>query len=103
MAGLFKDDIDDCEAPRPDGLQRHQLKAAAAPGTPLKDLIEDPCAPAPQPSGNFADLESLLEQLGAPPVFELGNPLPEEKFMPKPRVGDCPASHNRALLDEDSH
>jgi hypothetical protein len=80
MAGLFKDDIDDFEAPRPKGLQRHQLKV--------------------QPSGNFQDLESLLDQLGAAPVFELGNPLPQEKFMPKPRAGNCHASHNRFLLDE---
>lgn len=51
--------------------------------------------------GNFKDLDSLIEQLGAPPVFELGKPLPDEKFMLKLRVGNCPASHNRALLDED--
>ena len=100
MAGLFKDDIDVFETPKPNGLQRHQLKAVAAPAIPLRELVEDVCAV--QPSGNFADLEGLLGQLGAPPVFELGNPLPEEKFMPKPRVGDCPASHNRALLDDDA-
>lgn len=100
MAGLFLGDIDDFEAPKPDGLQRHQLKAATAPAIPLRELVED--APAEQPSGNFADLESLMGQLGAAPVFELGNPLPQEKFMPKRRVGDCPASHNRALLDQDA-
>lgn len=100
MAGLFKGDIDDFEAPKPNGLQRHQLKAAAAPAIPLRELVEK--AGGPQLSGNFADLESLLEELGAAPVFELGNPLPQEKFMPRPRVGDCPASHNRALLDDDA-
>lgn len=100
MAGLFKGDIDKREAPRSTGLQRHQVKAAAAPAIPLKELAGNP--PAAQTIGNFADLEGLLEQLGVPPVFELGNPLPEEKFMPQRRVGDCPASHNRALLDEDA-
>ena len=100
MAGLLKGDIDKRETPRPTGLQRHQLKAAASAAIPLKELANDP--PASQATGNFADLESLLEQLGAPPVFELGNPLPSEKFMPRRRVGDCPASHNRALLDEDA-
>ena len=76
MAGLFKGDIEASEV-------MHRL---------------DPIAQ--QPDGNFNDLESLLEQLGAPPVFELGNPLPQERFMPKGRIGDCPASHNRALLDQ---
>jgi hypothetical protein len=52
--------------------------------------------------GNFEDLERLLEQLGAPPVFELGKPLPDERFMLRTRVGTCPAAHNRALLDEDA-
>jgi len=99
MAGLFKGEIEGLEGRRK-GLQRHQLKAAAAPGIPLSELAKE--AAAPQSSGNFKDLESLLEQLGALPVFELGNPLPQEKFMPKPRVGDCHASHNCALLDEGS-
>jgi hypothetical protein len=44
----------------------------------------------------------LLEQLGAPPVFELGKPLPQGKFLLRMRVGSCPAAHNRALLDEKS-
>jgi len=99
MAGLFKGEIEGLEGRRT-GLQRHQLKAAAAPGIPLSELAKE--AAAPQSSGNFKDLESLLEQLGALPGFELGNPLPEEKFMPKPRVGDCHASHNCALLDKGS-
>lgn len=100
MAGLFKGDIDDFEAPKPRGLPRHQLKATESPAIPLRELVEG--APPPEPSGNFADLDSLLAQLGAPPVFELGNPLPEGRFMPRRRVGDCPASHNRALLDEEA-
>ena len=74
MAGLFKGEIEGLEGRRT-GLQRHQLKAAAAPGIPLSELAKE--AAAPQSSGNFKDLESLLEQLGALPVFELGNPLPE--------------------------
>lgn len=98
MAGLFTGDIDDFAPLVPGGLELHQLKAAAAPSTPLSELAR--AASPPQSSGNFKDLESLLEQLGAPPVFELGNPLPHERFMPKPRIGDCHASHNRALLDE---
>jgi hypothetical protein len=53
-------------------------------------------------TGNFKDLEMLLEQLGAPPVFELGKPLPQGKFLLRMRVGSCPAAHNRALLDEKS-
>ena len=97
MPGLFKGDIKDFEVPTP-RLGRRQLKAAAAPAIPLKDLAKE--APAPRSTGNFQDLESLLDQLGTPPVFELGNPLPQERFMPKRRVGDCHASHNRFLLDD---
>ena len=72
----------------------------AAPYLPFKRLIEDETG-ALSP-GNFQDLESLLDQLASPPVFELGKPPIKRKFMPKPRVGSCPASHNRALLDEDA-
>ena len=98
MAGLFKGDIDDFVAASPDRLTPHQLKAIAEPRLPLTELANE--APPTGANGNFKDLESLLEQLGGPPVFELGNPLPEEKFMPKRRIGDCPASHNRALLGD---
>jgi hypothetical protein len=76
MAGLDRCDIDGGEDRRSEALE------------PQLDL-----------SGNFKDLESLLDQLGAPPVFELGKPLPNEKFMPR-RAGSCPAAHNRALLDD---
>lgn len=51
--------------------------------------------------GNFDDFESLFEQLASPALMELGFPLPEDKFMPKRRVGRCPAAHNRALLSEE--
>ena len=54
----------------------------------------------PNSGGSFRqDLERLLEQLDAPPVFQLGHPLPSDKYLPKKVVGRCPASHNRALLD----
>ena len=53
--------------------------------------------------GNFKDLEQLLEQLGSPPVIQLGMPLPKDQYLPKKRVGACPASHNRALIGEDLH
>jgi cytochrome c peroxidase len=51
--------------------------------------------------GNFNDLEHLLEQLGSPPLIELGKPTPHDKHLPKSRVGSCPAAHNRALLGEE--
>jgi len=98
MPGLFGRDIEDVETAPPGSLEPHQLKAAAAPNLPIRELTKE--TGASESSGNFKDLESLLEQLGAPPVFELGNPLPQEKFMPKQRIGDCHASHNRFLLDE---
>ncbi len=52
-------------------------------------------------SGNFDDFDILFEQLASPALMELGFPLPKEKFMPKRRVGSCPAAHNRALLGEE--
>jgi hypothetical protein len=55
----------------------------------------------PAPAGNFNDFVSLFEQLESPPVFELGKPGPLEKYIPKPRVGSCPAAHNRALIGEE--
>lgn len=85
MGGLFKGDIDDSEEAAPEDLER--------PATP-KGSAASPAG------GNFKDLERLLEQLGSPPVFELGSPLPQEKFMPKRRIGECHASHNRALFGE---
>jgi hypothetical protein len=82
---------DDHAAARPPAIEPQQLTAAAAPRLPLKQLA----------AGNFHDLDMLLDQLGAPPVFELGNPLPNDKYMPRARVGRCPASHNRFLLREE--
>ena len=52
-------------------------------------------------SGSFAqEIEQLLDQLATPLVMELGNPPPNEKYLPnrKRRVGRSPAAHNRALL-----
>jgi hypothetical protein len=66
----------------------------------LGACVEDVVS-APSASGSFAqDIERLLEQLAAPLVMELGNPPPQEKYLPnrKPRVGRSPAAHNRALL-----
>ena len=67
----------------------HQLAATAAPNQHTSDLL-----------GNFTDFDGLFEQLAQPVVIELGKPLPKNEFLPKKRVGDCPAAHNRALLDE---
>lgn len=52
-------------------------------------------------TGNFKDLETLLEQFASAPIFELGKPLPDDKFLPGTRAGSCPAAHNRALIGED--
>jgi hypothetical protein len=56
-----------------------------------------------RPQGSFQDLDLLLEQLGSPPLIELGNPAPDDKFLPKRRAGACPATHNRELLGDDLH
>lgn len=50
--------------------------------------------------GNFSDFDLLFEQLAAPPVMELGKPAPDDRYLPKPRVGSCEASHNRELLGD---
>jgi len=52
-------------------------------------------------TGSFDDFDRLFEQLSSPAVIELGYPLPKDKFMPRPRIGSCPAAHNRALVGED--
>ena len=54
-------------------------------------------------SGNFKDFQDLLEQLGKPPVFELGSPLPDDKHLPRRRAGACPATHNEALFRFNAH
>lgn len=51
--------------------------------------------------GNFDDFDILFAQLATPAVLELGFPLPKDKFMPKRRVGSCPAAHIRELLPEE--
>jgi hypothetical protein len=48
--------------------------------------------------GNFNDLQALLDNFTSMPVFELGKPLPSDKYLPQRRVGSCPAAHNRELL-----
>jgi hypothetical protein len=80
-------------------LEPQQLRAVAAPDLPLSELAE--VQPLSSSAGNFDDLEELIEQLGAAPLFELGKPLPNPKFLP--RAGTCPATHNRALLDTDGN
>jgi hypothetical protein len=71
----------------PAAIPPQQLAAAESPDRRTSDLL-----------GNFGDLDSLFEQLSEPIVIELGKPLPKHKFMPRRRVGDCPAAHNEALL-----
>lgn len=88
------------DRPNEHGLKEHQLRAAASPAIPLRKLAQE--GQAVGSAGNFSDLESLLDQLGRPPVFELGNPLPNEKYLPKRGLSTCPAAHNRALLDENA-
>ena len=83
MTGRDRGKPDDSGRSDAHGLQRQKTKAR------------------PGSEGNFQDLESLLDQLGEAPVFQLGKPLPQEKFMPKMRAGSCPAAHNRALLGEE--
>ena len=93
MTGAQAWNDDEQAAARPRAIEAHQLRAAAAPELPLKVLA----------AGNFHDLDMLLDQLSAPPVFELGNPLPNDKYMPRARVGTCPASHNCFLLRDDNN
>ncbi|MGN6057538.1 MAG: hypothetical protein ACTHOI_03025 [Sphingomicrobium sp.] len=95
MAGADKRETDERPRTVAKDLRPGRPGTAAPP-----DLLATEAAP--DPAGNFKDLESLLEQLGEAPVYELGKPLPEEKFLLKMRVGSCPAAHNRALLDEES-
>ena len=71
----------------PHAPPEHQQAAAASPHTSLTEMV-----------GNFADLERLFDSLGEPNVMELGKPLPDEKVLPKKRIGSCPAAHNEALV-----
>jgi hypothetical protein len=87
VASSFSDD----DVRQDPAISSEQSAAVAAPGKRTRELI-----------GNFGDFDSLFEQLTRPPVFELGNPLPKSRYLPKERAGSCPAAHNRALLkDED--
>jgi hypothetical protein len=86
VASSFSDD----DVRQDPAISSHQLAAAKATERPTGDLL-----------GNFADFESLFEQLGEPAVIELGKPLPKRKYMPKRRAGSCHAAHNRALLRDD--
>jgi len=85
------------------GITAHQAAAAAAPHRSVRELVDaaDEAERKASPTrGNFSDFDLLFEQLAAPPVMELGKPAPDERFLPKPRVGSCEASHNRELLDD---
>jgi hypothetical protein len=95
MTGHASWTIDDTGATSGCSIEPHQLSAAADPHRPTKELVQA------ETTGNFRDLESLLDQLGSAPIIELGKPLPFEKFLPKCRLGDCHASHNRALFGEE--
>jgi hypothetical protein len=87
------------EKARPGAIEEHQLHAAESLAIPLKQIATEK---EPQvPGGSFQDLQSLLDQLGSPPVFELGKPLPNEKYLPQQGLSGCPAAHNRALLDDE--
>ena len=72
-------------------ITHEQVAATSSPGQPTSDML-----------GNFEDLLALIDQLRAPmSLIELGKPLPDDKFIPKPRIGPCGAAHNRAPLDTD--
>ena len=68
-------------------IRPYQLVAASSPGRSTSDLI-----------GNFGDIDDLFDQLSQPAVIELGKPLPKSKYLPKKRIGSCPAAHNEALI-----
>ena len=85
------------------GITAHQAAAAAAPHRSVRELLDQADEPDPKVSatrGNFSDFDLLFEQLAAPPVMELGKPAPEDRYLPKPRVGSCEAAHNRELLGD---
>lgn len=102
MASFDDWKLDDAQRPPPRSVQEHELKAAAAPHLSIRHLAgeEGQTDAGSGLNGNFNDFDPLLEQLGDPPIFELGKPAPQERHVPKPRVGACPAAHNRALFEE---
>jgi len=79
-------------------LEPHQVEAAAAPSVHSRKPAG--VASSSTAGGNFKDLDQLIEQLGSPPVFELGKPEPQDKYIPRSRAGSCPAAHNQALLGD---
>ena len=83
VASSFSDE----EARQGPTISSHQLAAAATPGLSTSDLL-----------GNFGDFAKLFDELKEPVLIELGNPLPKPEYMPRKRVGSCPAAHNDALL-----
>lgn len=71
-------------------ITHEQIAAAASPDERTAEML-----------GNFEDLLELLDRLAQPmPPIELGKPMPQARFLPKLRAGDCPAAHNRGLLDD---
>lgn len=67
-------------------IRPYQLAAVSSPDCPTSDLL-----------GNFGDIDGLFDQLSQPVVIELGKPLPKSKYLPKKRIGSCPAAHNALL------
>ena len=84
-------------------ITAHQAAAAAAPHRSVRELLDAAAEGEGKTSGtrgNFNDFDLLFEQLATVPAIELGKPAPDERFLPKPRVGRCEASHNRELLGD---
>lgn len=96
MASLHGRRFNEGNGEPPRGLQPHQLRAVAAPYLPFRQLVEE--WPRSASTGNFQDLEGLLDQL-APP--SLRGQSTNNRLKPRSRVGSCPAAHNRALFDRD--
>ena len=72
------------------GIPPIQIVAATKPDQSTSELV-----------GSFRDFESLFDQLGRPPVIELGKPEPDEKYLPSRSASCCPAEHNRLLIGEE--
>lgn len=70
-------------------IRPYQIAAVSSPNCPTSDLL-----------GNFGDIDNLFDQLSRPVVIELGKPLPKTKYLPKKRIGSCPAAHNEALQSD---
>jgi hypothetical protein len=74
-----------------------QRAAAIDPALSIRELVRrtenaDSSADKAQ-VGSFDDIEVLLEQFRDAPVYELGKPEPEERYLPKARAGKCPVAH----------